>query len=174
MSKGLFSASVPGTFIQHYAVYTIQYRILLNKRTGHGNRNWTFILDWSWSNLLCELLNTLTLGAENLIEIGLEVCEIWPAKSGHVYLGRCVYSVKYGICHWCVAYSRWALSTPARLASPLIMFTASNRYINSSILFPIIRWENLPIFGCCTWPEAKRSIDVIHGDWPCVVWPLIR
>ena len=44
-------------------------------------------------------LTTCTLSAENLIEIGSVVPEIWPSKfksPGHVYSGRHVYSEKYG------------------------------------------------------------------------------
>ena len=40
-----------------------------------------------------------TLSAENLIEIGVVVSEIWPGKlkSGRIYLGGRVYLAKYSI-----------------------------------------------------------------------------
>ncbi len=48
----------------------------------------------------CEILNTLSLSAENLIEIGSVVSEIWPGKlksRDGVYSGRCIYLAKYRI-----------------------------------------------------------------------------
>ena len=43
----------------------------------------------------------LNISAENLIEIGLVVSEIWPGKFKSwrlVYLGRHIYSAKYSVC----------------------------------------------------------------------------
>ena len=59
---------------------TFIYHILLNKRTGCGGTKSTLILVWFWWLYICELHNTLTLSAENLIKIGSVVSDIWPDK----------------------------------------------------------------------------------------------
>ena len=64
------------------------YRISPNKRAGRGGRKHVLIH-----------VNIITISAENFIQIGSVVSEIRPGKlksRGRVYLGRRIYSAKYG------------------------------------------------------------------------------
>ncbi len=79
------------------------YRISPNNRTGHRGRKRSLNLVWFQRNSHGGLVNTSTLGAENMIQIGSVVSEIWQVKvkcQGHVYSGRRVYLAKYGISIW--------------------------------------------------------------------------
>ena len=80
----------------------LTYHISPNTCAKRGRRKQTLILQQS------ELLNTTTLSAESLIEIGSVVSEIWPGQvksggGGRVHLGWHIYSAKYGNLQW----GRW-------------------------------------------------------------------
>ena len=46
------------------------------------------------------MLNTITFSAEKLVEIGVVVSEIWPAKF-QSWRGEGIYSAKYSTCKIC-------------------------------------------------------------------------
>ena len=73
------------------------YRISPNKCAGRGGTKWTLTLIWFPWNWPCDLLNTLTLSAENMIKIGSLVPEILPkSKVGGTFIWRNMVLVHYG------------------------------------------------------------------------------
>ncbi len=87
------------TFCFPYSWLKLYCRISPNKRARRGSRKWALILVRFQWHLLHELMNTLTVSAENLIQIDIihvVVSEIWPSKkSGGGGVGWCVYSARY-------------------------------------------------------------------------------
>ena len=106
------------TFIFHLVViitrFQHNYRISPNKRGGRRGRKQALLLFRFQWNLLGEPRNISTISAENLIQIGSVVSEMWPGKFtswGCIYLSRRVYLAKYGTHIWlCMRYSKMSLT----------------------------------------------------------------